>query len=64
MLCLLTTPINDKIKSPMKLLIGRKAKSNLPIILLNKHEDRDCINDSIKKQQNEQKIHHNNQFVK
>ncbi|KAL5020154.1 hypothetical protein ScPMuIL_003046 [Solemya velum] len=64
MLCLRITPDNDKVKSPMELLMGRKAKSNLPIVLRNEHDDRDRVNDSLKEQQDRQKFYYNNRSVK
>ncbi|KAL5015612.1 hypothetical protein ScPMuIL_007305 [Solemya velum] len=64
MLCLRITPVNDKVKSPMELLMGRKAKSNLPIVLRNEHDDRDSVNDAMREQQYRQKFYYNNRSVK
>ncbi|KAL5020156.1 hypothetical protein ScPMuIL_003048 [Solemya velum] len=64
MLCLRITPVNDKVKSPMELLMGRKAKSNLPIVLRNEHDDRDSVNDAMREQQDRQKFYYNNRSVK
>lgn len=55
LLCLRTTPVSDQIKSPIELLMGRKAKANLPVCIRNQHADRDQINDALENRQWTQK---------
>ena len=43
LLCLRTTPVSSTLPSPMKMLMGRKAKSNLLVSIRNNLPDRDGI---------------------
>ena len=55
LLCLRTTPVSEKIKSPMEMLMGRKAKANLPVCVRNYNVDREAINAALEERQLSQK---------
>lgn len=58
LLCLRTTPISDRVMSPMELLMGRKAKANLPLSTRNNHPDRELIYAELEKRQTSQKAYY------
>ena len=55
LLCLRTTPISDKIRSPNEMLVGRKAKANLPKSTRNQLVDSEQINAALRDRQVSQK---------
>ena len=55
LLCLRTTPISEKIDSPMELLTGRKARANLPVRLCRpKHQSE--VPENLQERQTKQKL--------
>ena len=55
LLCLHTTLISEKIRSPIEMLMGRKAKANLPISMRNQLADSEQINAALRDRQVSQK---------
>ena len=55
LLGLRTTPISEKIRSPIEMLMGRKAKANLPINMRNQLADPEQINAALCDRQVSQK---------
>ena len=55
LLCLRTTPISDKIRPPMELLMGRKAKANLSVSMRNQLPDAEQIGAALRDRQALQK---------
>ena len=55
LLCLRTTPISGKIRSPIEMLMGRKAKANLPISMRNQPADSEQTSAALRDRQVSQK---------
>ena len=58
LLCLHTTPISSSLPSPMELLVGRKAKSNLPVTMRNPLPNRESIYSALESRKFNQKQHY------
>ena len=59
LLCLRTTPISNKIRSPMELLMSRKGKANLPVNMRNQLPDAEQIGAAFRDRQDLQKRNYN-----
>ena len=59
LLCLRTTPISNKIRSPMELLMSRKGKANLPVNMRNQLPDAEQIVAAFRDRQDLQKRNYN-----
>ena len=59
LLCLRTTPVSSTLPSPMEMLMGRKAKSNLPVSIRNTLNDRDSIHQALLQRQATQAANYN-----
>ena len=55
LLCLCTTPVTDRIPSPMKLLMAHRAKSTMPVCIRNTLADRERIHTAYEQRQDQQK---------
>ena len=58
-LCIRTTPISNKIRSPMELLMSRKGKANLPANMRNQLPDAEQIGAAFRDRQDLQKRNYN-----
>ena len=61
LLYLHTTPVNKNLPSWMKMLIGPKAKSNLPKSIRNNPPDKDSIHQELQQCQTTKAANHNSQ---
>ena len=55
LLCLRTTPISNKIRSPMELLMSRRGKANLPVSMRNQLPDAEQIGAAFRDRQDLQR---------
>ena len=59
LLCLRTTPISNKIRSPMELFVSRKDKANLPVNMRNQLHNAEQIGAAFRDRQDLQKHNYN-----
>ena len=59
LLCLRTTPVSSTLPSPMEMLMGRKAESNLPVSIRNNLPGRDGIHQALQQCQATQAASYN-----
>ena len=63
LLCLRTTPISDKIRSPVEMLMGRKAKASLPTSMRNQLADSEQMNSALRDRQVSQKSNYDSRVA-